>query len=338
MVTSELVVSNYLPVHNNSMRSPLGLARGGLEVLKRDGLKDFSLRGTNFVYMEALKGLHYVTGKSSRGENIFEKDWDALVVLDGLRTDLMEENISEYDFLGTDDVDRFHSLGSASQEWMDRNFTDEYEKEMSETVMVTGNAFSKTRLDEDSFQHLEEAWRYAWDEETEMVNPEPITDAAINLGREKEPERMIVHYMQPHYPFKNHPEIGCGVKPKSFGKVNSEKQPWDELLVGDVSQEELWEAYRQNLHYVMNEVERLGENLEAEKAVITADHGNGLGKLDGQDRWVYGHLEGVAVDSLRKVPWVETGFQDLELEYPQTYTESEHDRQEVMRALGYTEE
>lgn len=319
------------------MRSPLGLAKGGIQVLERDGIKDFALRGTNFMYMEALKGIHYVTGRSSEGKNIFEDDWDALIVLDGLRKDLMEETVSEYDFLGTDSVDEFHSLGSASQEWMDRNFTGEYQDEMAETVMVTGNAFSKTRLDQDNFQHLEEAWRYAWDSETEMVRPKPITDSTINYGRQEDPERMIVHYMQPHYPFVDSPEIGCGVKPKSFGKVNSEKQPWDELLVGDITEEKLWNAYRENLHYVMEEVERLSENLDADKTVITADHGNGIGRMNSEDRWVYGHLEGVAVDSLRKVPWVETSFQDLKQDYPETHEETQHEREEVMRALGYAE-
>ncbi|MFB6116149.1 MAG: hypothetical protein ABEK10_01440 [Candidatus Nanosalina sp.] len=109
--------------------------------------------------------------------------------------------------------------------------------------------------------------------------------------------------------------------------------------MGDVSEDQLWNAYSKNLQYVMEEVERLSENLDAEKAVIIADHGNGLGKLNSEDKWVYGHLEGVAVDSLRKVPWVETSFEDLKKERPDPYEvkDGEHDRDTVMRALGYTE-
>ncbi|MFB6116150.1 MAG: hypothetical protein ABEK10_01445 [Candidatus Nanosalina sp.] len=196
--------------------------KGGLEVLKMDGIRDFTLRGSNFLYQEGLKGIHHATGKSSEGTNIYEEEWDALIVLDGLRKDLMTETVSRYDFLETNKVDEFHSLGSASQERMERNFTEEYHDEMLDTVMVTGNAFSKTKLDEDDFQHLKEAWNYSRNPENEVVEPEPVTDAAIHHGRSEDSERIIVHYMQPHYPFVSDLDIGCGVKPKSFGKVNSE--------------------------------------------------------------------------------------------------------------------
>jgi hypothetical protein len=319
------------------MYPPKDLARGGFEILKEDGLREFAVRGGYFGYEQMLKGLFTASGKASEGDNIYEEDWDALIVLDGMRKDLLEETVEEFDFLG-DDVESFDSLGSSSQEWMDRNFTDLHSEDLSDTVMVTGNAFSRTHLSEDDFQHMEEVWKYAWDEEKKAVMPEPITDAAIHYGREHEPDRMIVHYMQPHYPFLEDLDIGCGVKPRTFGEVNVSKQPWDELLLGDVTEEELWTAYKDNLRYVMDEVSRLTENLDAESAVITADHGNGMGRFNSEDLGVYGHQPGIAVNSLRKVPWIEVSAADTEEYFPGDPQEnSDYEREEIMRALGYKE-
>jgi hypothetical protein len=319
------------------MYPPQDLARGGLEILKEDGIREFAVRGGYFGYEQLLKGVFTASGKASRGDSIYEEDWDALIILDGMRKDLLEETVEEFDFLG-DRVDSFKSLGSSSQEWMDQNFTDSHIEDLSETVMVTGNAFSRTHLSEDDFQHLEEVWKYAWDEEKKAVMPELITDAAIHYGREKDPDKMIVHYMQPHYPFLDDLDIGCGVKPRTFGEVNVSKQPWDELLLGDVTEEELWSAYKDNLRYVMDEVQKLTENLDAEDTVITADHGNGMGKFNREDLGVYGHQPGIAVESLRKVPWTETTAEDTEEYLPGNPREnSEYDRDEIMRALGYKE-
>jgi hypothetical protein len=76
---------------------------------------------------------------------------------------------------------------------------------------------------------------------------------------------------------------------------------WDQLSSDEIAQDVVWESYRENLRYVLDDVELLLENLDAGTVVISADHGNAMGQW-GQ----YGHPGGVPIAPLRNVPWVET--------------------------------
>lgn len=77
----------------------------------------------------------------SRGESIFARNWDVLVILDACRCDLIEGVENEYTFLGTNH--RFTSLGSSSEEWMRANFTNENHEAMAETAYVSSNLFTR---------------------------------------------------------------------------------------------------------------------------------------------------------------------------------------------------
>ena len=228
-----------------------------------------------------------------RGTNIYDRDWDLLVVLDACRYDLMQEVYEEYEFI--ESIERFRSVGSSSSEWMCRNFTQEFRSEINKTVHVTGNPNTQESLPLQDFSVLDEVWRYTWDEELGTLLPDPLTDRAIALHRENDPERMIVHYMQPHHPFVQNP-IGDG-----FG----ESDPWNALERDEVNRDEVWKEYRRNLRYVLEQLPLLLENVDAENAVITSDHGNLLGEYG-----LYAHPAKVAVSELRTVPWCETTAQD----------------------------
>lgn len=60
-----------------------------------------------------------------------------------------------------------------------------------------------------------------------------------------------------------------------------------------------------NLEYVMDEIELLLENFEADEVVITSDHGNAFG-----ERFLYQHPIYVEVEAVKAVPWVETRAND----------------------------
>lgn len=261
------------------------------------------------------------------GVPIYERDWEVLIILDACRADLMDEVADEYPFL---EPYQYHtSLGSNSGEWMERNFIEEYSDEMAETAMVTGNPHSKTYLDASDFDILDEVWRYAWEGEEELFEPKYVTDRAIDVKRNEDPDRMIVHYMQPHHPFLPHFD--------GFESDLHEKwlNQWRDIRTGHISKGEKWRRYRDNLHYVLDYVELLLDSIDADPAVISADHGEAVGEWG-----IYGHY-GIPLHVLRQVPWIETVARDTseyEPEFAPHSTDVDEARRDVddqLEKLGY---
>lgn len=261
------------------------------------------------------------------GIPIYEREWEVLVILDACRADLMDEVADEYPFL---EKYRTHdSLGSNSGQWMARNFTDEYAEEMRETAVVTGNPHSDTYLDEEDFAMLDEVWRYAWEDKDELFKPHFITDRAISIKRRFQPERMIVHYMQPHHPFIPHFD---GFETDLHETWLNE---WRDIRVGHISKEEKWRQYRDNLLYVLDYVELLLDSIDADPVVVSSDHGEAVGEWG-----IYGHY-GIPLRVLRQVPWIETVAEDTG-EYdpefvPETtdVTDSKRVVEDQLEKLGY---
>ncbi|WP_458204403.1 hypothetical protein [Haladaptatus sp. NG-SE-30] len=130
---------------------------------------------------------------------------------------------------------------------MSRTFTKKFRDDIKETAHITGNPYSDEMMSESEFYLLDEVWRYAWDENVGTIHPRPITDRAITTWRNKHPNRMLVHYMQPHYPFVPS-QIGDGISIKSFGKEGAANSVWELLAHGKYSRDEIWSAYQENWH------------------------------------------------------------------------------------------
>jgi len=286
-----------------------------------EGLRE-SLRP---VYHKGLQGISRVR---DRGTPVYDREWDLLVVVDACRLDLMREAAPGYEFV--DDISAFRSLDSMTRAWMEKNFVPTYVSEMAKTAYVCGNPFSKEVLDAEDFLVLDEAWQYVW-EEPGTVPPRAITDRAIATAREHRPERLVVHYMQPHCPFLSRADLTRGKRLDRFGDQEWD-DVWEKLRAGEVSREEVWAGYRENLELALDDVAVLLENVDAERVVITSDHGNALGE------WmVYGHPPGMPMDCLRVVPWIETTAVDRGTHVPETEAETDvnESRAEQLAALGY---
>lgn len=306
-------------------------------LIRKEGLKKFLFILGYIVYLFILKGIGFFqrTGE----EKIYEKDWDVLVVLDACRLDLMEEVIEEneaYDYLRP--LNEIYSAGGTSDEWMKKNFTGKYSEQIKNTAMITGNPYSDENLDEEDFQILEEVWEHAYNPETETVMPRPITDSAIEIQRSEKPEKMVIHYMQPHFPFIG-TNLSEGFSKNDFGE-EMRKDVWDELMLDNVDRDQVWEGYKKNLRKVLEEVEILKDNINAEKLVVTADHGNGLGRPLSKERFVYGHRGKIYTDTLRKVPWIEIEARDKKGYTPEGVDKEEHREKEeivkdALKDLGY---
>jgi hypothetical protein len=237
--------------------------------------------------------------KSEKPEfDVFEKDWDNLLILDACRLDLYEEVEGE--------TKGRTSLGSSTAEFVKKNFS---EGDFSDTVYVTGNPhFSKKLFSEltgrdpdETFHEVFHTYMSDWDAENGTVLPEPLIRDAETAKKLFPDKRIVVHFMQPHYPFVGSNLVSdAGISQQVDKKYeNVEDQAWVMTETGKVSKDKIWKAYRENLEYILDEIEDFTENLEG-KTLVTSDHGNAVGEST-----FYGHPKGVNTKELREVPWYE---------------------------------
>lgn len=241
---------------------------------------------------------------SSDPDPIFEEEWDLLVVLDACRLDLFEAVISddEAEYAAFSDVQSRTSVASTTTEWFQSAVQPADPQALSNTAFVCGNPYTDEFLDPDSFAVLDEVWRYAWDDDRGTIPPDPVTDRAIQLARETDHDRYIVHYMQPHFPSLAD-DTDDGVALDRFGDVSM--SVWDDLRFGFRTEASVRESYRDNLRRVLDSVALLLDNVDADRALVTSDHGNAIG-----EGGIYGHAAGIDHPALREVPVVVTSATD----------------------------
>lgn len=237
------------------------------------------------------------------GTSVFEREWDILIILDACRPDLLEEVSGQYDFLPSE-MPTMYSVGSRSDTWMQKNFAEKYRDELARTAYVTGNPYSDSFCSEREFALLDEVWSYAWDEDVGSVPAEDITDRAIATGRNHDFGRLLIHYMQPHFPSFPQP-LAEGIDLERFGTEWS--SVWDQLEDGTLSRQEVWSSYKKNLEYVLDNVGILLRNLDGDIVILSADHGNAIGEWG-----MYGHPINKPAPVLRRVPWVQVSSTDTQ--------------------------
>jgi hypothetical protein len=244
------------------------------------------------VYLRCLQALGQ---RLDYGTNVYDREWDILVVLDACRADLLQSVAAEVDCL--EDVGSMRSVGSSSSEWLENTFRGR--PETGRTAMVTGNTWTDRYLEADAFAALDEVWKYAWDDDLGTVPSAAITDRAIAIAREHDPDRLVVHYMQPHHPFVPDPLAGDDGMART-GSLSNDANPWVLLRRGELTTERVWAAYEANLRHVLSEVASLVDNVDG-RVAITGDHGNLFGEWG-----LYGHPMETPVPALLAVPWAET--------------------------------
>jgi len=265
-------------------------------------------------------------------------DWDILVVLDGMRVDVAQE------VFGQDNVRSRWSSASTSIDWIQRHFDDQYRSHWRGTAYVTANPFAdhdtadaqSADLGEKPLGHFDPVYKRAWAKEpVGTTPPEAVTDAAIDAWRQEDAERMIVHYMQPHQPFRSRPDwehVYSNLENLTTGVNQGGPDIWLRCRDGEIDAEELWAAYRDNVQWVWDDVQnRLLENVEGD-VVLSADHGNGMGEFGA-----WSHHGGQLAPSVRKVPVIGP----IEATDHETITSTAADEQdewnanEQLDALGY---
>jgi hypothetical protein len=295
-----------------------------------------ALRYAGFDAVREFVARNYHSLRSSLDPDpVLDADWDLLVVLDACRADLYETVVAEGEYDGLEAGETRISPGSSTTEWLRAVFGTASDGVVGSIGYVSGNPYTGRLLDPERFGVLEEVWRYAWDDELGTIRPRNVTDRAIAVGREHDVDRLVVHYMQPHFPSVVDPQDG-GVSLATFG--DEQMAVWKDLRYGWRDVPSVWEHYRRNLEVVLGEVEVLLTNVDADRAVVTADHGNAFG-----EKHIYGHPSSVDLPCLREVPWCVTTATDYGAHQPAirenpSETETPDDPiDDRLRSLGYSQ-
>lgn len=272
------------------------------------------------------------------GIKVVDEDWDTLVILDGCRYDLFAE-VNDLD----GDLSSVRSRGSSSVGFLTENFGSGY---FHDLVYVSANPYTY-KLDADHFHRIVDLLQTEWDRQAETVMPENVVERTLEIHAEHPHKRLIVHFMQPHYPFIG--ERGADIDHRGYknkhddqGYNESKYTVWGRLQynLGDLSEDVVWAAYRENLEIVLKHVETLIEKLEG-KTVITADHGNLIGeRLYPVPVKGYGHPGGIRIEELVRVPWLELNYEsrrDIVAEPPVGDPENAEADIKKLRALGYVQ-
>jgi hypothetical protein len=316
-------------------------------------LYDISFRSViKTVYGAYLCPALFVEKHVDLGTNVYGREWDLLVVLDACRVDALQTVASEFDFLN--DVGSLWSVGSTSKEWYANTFQGPHPA-AEKTALVSGNPWAENLFE------AEVDWSYwtiisnsAWNGRATVdrllrrplptrddfeayvtvfedrggdcgtvATPNRVTDAAIHTARHTDAERTIVHYMQPHAPYLQ--ELDGNRLPALH------QAPFDALRNGDASREDVWNAYLDNLRLVLRSVRVLLDNIDADRVVITADHGELFGEWGLRT-----HIAACPHPALRRVPWATTSAVDRRTVEP---APPEHvvdaDIQDRLADLGY---
>lgn len=291
--------------------------------------------------------LKVISSQYTHGLNVFDEEWDVLIILDTCRTDAMDMMATEYDFLSAGTS--VWSRGSATREWVAHTFTNSNLAEIRDTALVTANPTSRWGLgheaepewpdfskrltnwdtvDPEDFHEFDEVWQYGpKNPYSGTVMPFAVTDRAISTWRSTSASRMIVHYLPPHQPY------GANALRENRQLSEIEKSPWESLKSG-TPKETVWEHYLDELRFGLESVQTLVEEIDAEKIVISSDHGEAFGEYG-----LYAHPM-IPIPALREVPWVETtgkgrGEYEPRLEQTTQSHDVEAAVEEQLEMLGY---
>lgn len=300
----------------------------------------------------------YLNTKRTIGTNVFTRDWDLLIILDTCRVDAIKAVASEYEFIT--DIDSIRSVGGRSPEWIAKTFIHRYRDEIQETGYLSANVFPERILrdkhqetasirdeqltykflaaiptvDVNALGHFEYLYQYEPVGESGPLGhedggtpPRYVTDRGIAVGRSKNLDRLILHYLQPHPPY-----VANALKEDR--ELHRHEHDWWGYLGETGDYETIWETYLDELRYVLDDVEVLLENIDAETVAITADHGEAFGEY-----WEFGHKTGSLHPKVRTVPWIETTATDGKTYIPSfdppTESTSNNGLEDQLEALGY---
>jgi hypothetical protein len=285
------------------------------------------------------------------GIYVIDEKWDNLIILDACRYDLFEEmNILE------GKLESRISRGSDTTEFLTENFARHPTRHtFDDTVYVAGNPLVSSIL-RNKFHKIYPVWDYGWDDRLNTVMPSNVKSEALAARRDHPDKRLIVHFMQPHFPALTGRFAGeTGIEgTRRLVKIGvdpvraAEEGPLDVLVSvllqrGDLDRDDVLSAYKENLKIVLAHAAELVKEFPG-RTVITSDHGETFGERPGvlYPFRVYGHPRHRHVKPLVVVPWLisekrgEIAEPRHEEPSEEAYSEQDDEKiKERLRKLGY---
>lgn len=284
------------------------------------------------------------------GTNVFERDWDLLIILDTCRVDALQVVADEYKFLSNNTIYSTTSVGGSTLEWTANTFTDPFKREISNTGLISANGWPKKILhdgyrpdDRLPFSLIPKQWNTihesdlgkhipAWkrgpgrggESDQPQAGANTVIDLAIRLGRKEKFDRIIAHLIEPHYPYIGAIEQDDNTEISKFGAY-----PW-QYINSDGDLERLWDLYLDELRLGLDAVELLLNNFSADRVLITSDHGEAFGEFR-----TFGHGSGSLHPKVRWVPVLWTSATDDGSYEPQEFDRNDVNVGENLKALGY---
>jgi hypothetical protein len=318
-------MSGYVDLFRRGIKNP----HGAVGWLQYQIFKMEPLRFNKWAYRRANN-----TPFNDDGIDVLAADWDNLIVLDACRWDMFRE---ESELRGS--TERVESRASCTRGWLQANFTD---ANLHDTVYVTANPMFERIKDEVrcKFHDVINVWEAdGWDKELHTVRPVTTTAYAEEAAAEYPNKRLLVHYMQPHFPFLEAPFEEDKLRPD----IDADNSGfWLKLNEGsaNLTATQVWNAYTENLTVTLPYVESLLTSLQG-LSVVTSDHGNLLGeRLWPIPMRFWGHPAGIYSDELVEVPWhsyTNGDRKSVESESPVAIAEESDEEKidERLRTLGY---
>jgi len=234
---------------------------------------------------------------NSGGVDVFAEEWDSLLILDACRYDMFERR-SDIPGQLTQRISR----GSTTVEFLRSNLHD---RDLRDTVYVTANPqyYRHRGSIGATFHDVIDIWKgEGWDEDAGTVLPETVVEHALDAADRYPDKRLLIHFIQPHYPF-----IGSETEfDKGHLESNEGENVWGQFMLGmlDANESRIWRRYEKNLDRALPHVEQLVRTLDG-RTVVSADHGNMVGERSFPipiHEW--GHPRGTYTDELLRVPWL----------------------------------
>jgi hypothetical protein len=249
------------------------------------------VRERNRLYHTRLHTRPY----NENGIDIFEEDWDNLLILDACRFDMF----ADVDLPG--ELQRVTSRGSNTPEFLDGNFDGH---DLSDTVYVTANPMFYRNDIDTTLHEVVNVWDGdGWNEDIGTVPPEEVTEAALEAIEAYENKRIVVHYIQPHYPFiSSDTDFDKG----HMSNPDERQNLWVQMLTNQLeySDQEVWEMYQANLNIIVPYVRQIMDEVTG-RTVVTSDHGNMVGERSFPiPIREYGHPRSLYTNELVQVPWL----------------------------------
>ena len=263
----------------------------------------------------------------SQGIDVFDQNWDNLIVLDACPADeYYRQRISG------GNLTEVISRAGATNEFLIANFSN---KELFDTVYVSANPWYvrlKDKLNTEVHEFINVRGKEDTDEDDGIdeltISPSAVTEAAIDAAKAYPKKRLLIHYIQPHTPY---------IGPTGRTEFEVTRGMWNQVKKSGISDETLKQAYRENLELALDSVRELLPELPG-KTVVTADHGEYLGERSNPlPVKTYGHFRGLYTPPLVNVPWHvfdDESRKEILSEAPVSDS-SEESVDDQLRALGY---